>query len=225
MGGLTRSLAVRDLLAPASDERVLLQRGNGSEVLLFELVAALAPQAINLLPARSAVRLQLKFGEPVDAVAVEVEDETGAVVFAEAALRHRPVATRRPDWFHAEVNDNDAHGLELILNTDWLDDGPCLVRLLIRPEGRDGWRPLRNSRGDSFAVAIANPAADGFVQDSELQRRFEALSRWLSDCNRAPSDSSHRFSKALQGAVLQSRLRIHGAAFVRTIANVSQVSF
>lgn len=181
-GGLTRSLAVRDLLAPASDERVLLQRGNGSEVLLFELVAALAPQAINLLPARSAVRLQLKFGEPVDAVAVEVEDETGAVVFAEAALRHRPVATRRPDWFHAEVNDNDAHGLELILNTDWLDDGPCLVRLLIRPEGRDGWRPLRNSRGDSFAVAIANPAADGFVQDSELQRRFEALSRWLSDC-------------------------------------------
>lgn len=181
-GGLTRSLAVRDLLAPASDERVLLQRGNGSEVLLFELVAALAPQAINLLPARSAVRLQLKFGEPVDAVAVEVEDETGAVVFAEAALRHRPVATRRPDWFHAEVNDNDAHGLELTLDTDWIDDGPCLARLLIRPEGRDGWRPLRNSRGDSFAVAIANPAADGFVQDAELQRRFEALSRWLSDC-------------------------------------------
>lgn len=181
-GGLTRSLAVRDLLAPASDERVLLQRGNGSEVLLFELVAALAPQAINLLPASSAIRMQLKFGEPVDAVAAEVEDETGAVVFAEAALRHRPVATRRPDWFHAEVSDDDAHGLELTLDTDWLDDGPRLARLLIRPEGRDGWRPLRNSRGDSFAVAIGNPAADGFVQDGELQRRFEALSRWLSDC-------------------------------------------
>lgn len=181
-GGLTRSLSVRDLLTPASDERVLLRRGNGSEVLLFELVAALAPQAINLLPARSAVRLQLKFGEPIDAVAVEVEGETGAVVFAEAALRHRPVATRRPDWFHAEVSDNDAHSLELTIDTDWLDDGPRLARLLIRPEGRDGWRPLRNSRGDSFAVAIANPAADGFVQDGELQRRFEALSRWLSDC-------------------------------------------
>lgn len=181
-GGLTRSLAVRDLLTPASDERVLLRRGNGSEVLLFELVAALAPQAINLLPARSAVRLQLKFGASVDAVAVEVEGETGAVVFAEAALRHRPVATRRPDWFHAEVSDNDAHSLELTIDTDWLDDGPRLARLLVRPEGRDGWRPLRNSRGDSFAVAIANPAADGLVQDGELQRRFEALSRWLSDC-------------------------------------------
>lgn len=181
-GGLTRSLAVRDLLTPASDERVLLRRGNGSEVLLFELVAALAPQAINLLPARSAVRLQLKFGASVDAVAVEVEGETGAVVFAEAALRHRPVATRRPDWFHAEVSDNDAHSVELTIDTDWLDDGPRLARLLVRPEGRDGWRPLRNSRGDSFAVAIANPAADGLVQDGELQRRFEALSRWLSDC-------------------------------------------
>ncbi len=181
-GGLTRSLAVRDLLAPASDERVLLQRGNGSEVLLFELVAALAPQGINLLPAHSAIRLQLKFGEPVDAVAVEVEDETGSVLLAEAALRYRPVATRRPEWFHAEVSDSDAHWLELTLDTDWLDDGPRLARLLIRPEGRDGWRPLRNSRGDSFAVAITNPAANDFVQDAELQRRFEALSRWLSDC-------------------------------------------
>ena len=181
-GGLLRSLAVRDLLTPASDERVILQRGNGSEVLLFELVAALAPQGINLLPARSAIRLQLKFGEPVDAVAVEVEDETGAVVLAEAALRYRQVATRRPEWFHAEVSDNDAHGLELTLDADWLDDGPRLAKLLIRPEGRDGWRPLRNSRGDSFAIAIANPAADNFVQDSELQRRFEALSHWLSDC-------------------------------------------
>lgn len=182
LGGLTRSLAVRDLLTPASDERVLLRRGNGSEVLLFELVAALAPQGINFLPARSAIRLQLKFGEPVDAVAVEVEDETGAVVLAEAALRHRPVATRRPEWFHAEVSDNDAHGLELTLDADWLDDGPRLARLLIRPEGRDGWRPLRNSRGDCFAIAIINPAANDFVQDGELQRRFEALSHWLSDC-------------------------------------------
>lgn len=181
-GGLTRSLAVRDLLTPACDERVLLRRGNGSEVLLFELVAALAPQWINFLPARNAIRLQLKFGEPVDAVAVEVEDETGAVVLAEAALRHRPVDTRRPEWFRAEVSDNDAHGLEVTLDADWLDDGPRLARLLIRPEGRDGWRPLRNSRGDSFAIAIANPAADDFVQDAELQRRFEALSRWLADC-------------------------------------------
>ena len=194
-GGLTRSLAVRDLLAPASDERVFLQRGNGSEVLLFELVAALAPQAINLLPARSAIRLQLKFGEPVDAVAVEVEDETGAVVFAEAALRHRPVATRRPDWFHAEVSDNDAHGLELTLNTDWLDDGPCLARLLIRPEGRDGWRPLRNSRGDSFAVAIAKPG----------RRRIRAGRR---------ASASVRGSQPLAVGLLRSRVLANAGAHI-----------
>lgn len=181
-GGLARSLAVRDLLVPASDERVLLRRGNAAEVLLFELVAALAPQEINLLPARNAVRLQLKFGEPVDAVAVEVEDELGAVVLAEAALRHRPVATRRPEWLHAEAYNNDAHGLELTLDAEWIDGGPRLARLLVRPEGRDAWRPLRNSRGDSFAIALVNPVADNFVLDAELQRRFEALSRWLSDC-------------------------------------------
>ncbi len=206
-GGLTRSLSVRDLLTPAPNERVLIRRENGSEVLLFELVAALAPLAIDLLPARSAIRLQVKFGEPVDAVAVEVEDEKGAVVFAEAALRHRPVATRRPDWFHAEVSDNDAHSLELTIDTDWLDDGPRLARLLIRPEGRDGWRPLRNSRGDSFAVAIASPVADGLVQDGELQRRFEALSRWLSDCYAAECWPTLERTLVLRWQKLGRRLR------------------
>ncbi len=181
-GGLTRSLAIRDLLVPASDERVLLRRGTGTEVLLFELVAALAPQGVTLLPARYGIRLRLHFGEPVDAIAVEVEDETGAAVLAEAALRHRPVSTRRPEWFHAEVCDNDARGVEVTIDTDWIDGGPRLARLLIRPEGRDGWRPLRNSRGDCFAIALANAALNDFVSDAELKRRFEALSRWLSDC-------------------------------------------
>lgn len=182
IGGLTRNLAVRDLLTPSADERVMLRRSNGSEVLLFELVAALAPLEINLLPASDAIRLRLKFGEPVDAVAVEIENETGKIDLAEAALRHRPVATRRPEWFHADVSDNNAHAVDLTIDTDWLDDGPRLARLLIRPEGREGWRPLRNSRGDSFAIAISNPAADNFVRDEEIQRRFETLCRWLSDC-------------------------------------------
>ena len=182
VGGLTRSLAVRDLLVPASDERVLLRRANGNEVLLFELVAALAPQSIEFLPGGNAVRLILHFGEPVDAVAVEVENETGGLIFAEAAVRYRPVATRRPDWFHAEVCEHDANAIELSLGTDWLDMGPKLARLFVRPEGRDNWRPLRNARGDSVAVALANPQAEGFEQEGELPQRFEVLCRWLSDC-------------------------------------------
>jgi len=181
-GGLTRSLAVLDLLTPASDERVLLKRENGSEVLLFELVAALAPQAIIFLPAHNAIRLRMKFREVIDAVAVEVEDETGTVVFAESALRHRPVATRQPEWFHAEVIDGDAYEIELTINTDWLGNGCCLAQLLIRPDGRNSWRPLRSSRGDSFSVAITNSSVKDFVQPEELQRRFETLSRWLADC-------------------------------------------
>lgn len=182
-GQLTRSLAVRDLLVPASDERVLLRRGTGVEVLLFELVAAFAPKGISFLPAHNnAVRLRLHFNEDVDAVAAEIEDETGAVVFAEAALRYRPVATRRPDWFHAEVCNNDTSGIELTFDVDWLDNGPRLARLLIRPDGRDGWRPLRNARGDSFAVALINPIAEGIEHNEKLSRRFDTLCRWLSDC-------------------------------------------
>ncbi|MBD0865368.1 MAG: hypothetical protein GDA36_07065 [Rhodobacteraceae bacterium] len=180
--GLTRNLAVRDLLGPASDEYVRLRRENGSELVLFELIAARVPRKIDLRAAGNPIRLCLTFKELIDAVAVEVENETGNVERAEAALRHRPVAVRRPEWFHAEVCDDDAQGLELTLDGGWLDDGPGLARLLIRPEGRDSWHPLRTAQGASVAIALANPAADAPPQDAdELRRRFEALCRWFSE--------------------------------------------
>ena len=169
-------------MVPASDEQVLLRRGNGSEVVLFELAAALEPRGFAFVPARNAVRVKLHFDEPVDAVAAEVEDEEGTVIFAEAALRYSPVETRRPDWFHAEVCDNDPNGFELAIDVDWIDCGSKLARLLVRPLGSDSWRPLRSGRGDSFAIALTNPAAEGSVRDEELPRRFEVLCRWLSDC-------------------------------------------
>ena len=88
---------------------------------------------------------------------------------------------------------------------------PALAWLLIRPEGRDGWRPLRNSRGDSFSVALANPAADDFVQDAELQRRFEALSRWLSDCYAAECWPTLERTLVPRWQELGNRLReLHG---------------
>ncbi|WP_372501125.1 hypothetical protein P7L66_04135 (plasmid) [Tistrella mobilis] len=182
VGGLPRNLAIRDLLTPAADNRVLLQRANGTEIMLFELVAALAPRTIDIMQGQGIIRLQLQFDEPIDAVAVEIEDEAGTVILAEAALRYRPVATRQPDWLQARISPADVSKVELTLHTAGPDRTPCLARLLIRPEGRDGWRPLRNRRGDSIAVVLAKPTACDTVPDAELSWRFEALCRWLSAC-------------------------------------------
>ncbi|MGV2980649.1 hypothetical protein ACERNI_10635 [Camelimonas sp. ID_303_24] len=182
INGLTRTFAIRDMLAMTSGGRVLVRRGNGSELLLFELVEALAPQSITFLPARNAVRLRLQFDKAVDAIAVEIEDEGGGIVFAEAALRFRPVSTRRPAWLNARVCDRHAYAVELAISCDWLEGGIKLARLLIRAEGAHDWSPLRKARGESFAVALTNPAMERPVGDLELSRRFDVLCRWLSDC-------------------------------------------
>lgn len=181
--GMTRNLSVRDLMTPASDQRVLLQRDSSLEILLFEIANCLEPQEFMNLPTHDGVRLRLRFDKRIDAVAVEVETEMGKKIIAEAALRYRLIKKSRPDWFHAEICVDNLDVIELTLNTncDELGDGLNLARLLIRLDGQSDWRPLRNSHGDSFAVILENLKAVEDLSDEVIPQRFETLCRWLVD--------------------------------------------
>lgn len=182
--GLSRNLAIRDLLEAASDNRVILHRGNGSELLLFELVPSIEPISVQPLPASEGLRLRLKLMKPVDALALEVEDEHGEVEFVEASLGRRPVSSRRPPWLSVELPNGDPTEVELTVSEMGFNDGLALARIFLRPdvdfESQSTWRPLRNSRGDSYAITLGNPDCEPAY--TELRRRFEALSRWLADC-------------------------------------------
>ena len=180
--GLTRNLALRDLLLPASDDRVVLRRGNGAEVLLFELVPSLAPVALHFLPASSAIRLHLRFSQPIDAIALEIADELGAVEMVEVGLGRRPVSSRQPSWLAACLINSDPKQIEITIGLDDFTAGTSLARLLVRPDAqsdeRSAWRPLRNSRGDAFALSLQNPGAETSLSAERIQRRFEVLSQW-----------------------------------------------
>lgn len=184
--GLTRNLALRDLLLPASDDKVVLRRGNGAEVLLFELVPSLAPVSLQFLPARKAVRLHLKLSQPIDAIALDIEGELGAAEMVEVGLGRRPIDSRQPSWLSASLINNDPRQIEITIGLQDFTDGVSLARLLVRPDvqsdERSAWRPLRNSRGDAFALSLQNTDAETPVSVEMLQRRFEILSRWLADC-------------------------------------------
>lgn len=184
--GLTRNLALRDLLLPASDDRVVLRRGSGAEVLLFELVPSLAPASLQFVPTRSAVRLHLKLSQPIDAIALDIEDELGAIETVEVALGRRPVDSRQPSWLSASLINGDQRQIELTIQLLHFWDGVSLARLLVRPDAqsdeRSTWRPLRNSRGDAFALFLQYTEGEGSVSANRLQRRFEVLSHWLADC-------------------------------------------
>ena len=184
--GLTRNLALRDLLLPASDDKVVLRRGSGAEVLLFELVPSLAPVSLHFLPASSAVRIHLRLSQPIDAIALEIEDELGAVDIVEVGLGRRPVSSRQPSWLAACLMNNDPRQIEIAVDLDDFTAGTSLARLLVRPDGQSdeqsAWRPLRNSRGDAFALSLQNPGTETHVSIEGIQRRFEMLSQWLADC-------------------------------------------
>ncbi|MGX0975608.1 hypothetical protein ACSSVY_001318 [Roseovarius sp. MBR-51] len=184
--GLTRNLALRDLLMPASDDKVLLRRKSGAEVLLFELVPSLAPVAVQFLPASSAFRLHLRLSQPIDAIALDIADERGAVEMVEVGLGRRPVGGRQPSWLAASLINNDPKQIEISISLNDFVDGVSLARLLVRPDAQSdensAWRPLRNSRGDAFALALQNPETETSVSLERIQRRFEVLSQWLADC-------------------------------------------
>jgi hypothetical protein len=180
--GLTRSLALRELITPASNDRVVLHRGNGHELLLFELVPALAPSKFELRPADGALRLRLVLSVEIDAIALELEDEQGGSQFVEAALRYRPVDSRKPDWLSAHLRDDDPLVIELAIDLSSFISGMTLARLLVRPDGHETWRPLRNARGDTYALALAQFGQELRPSHDDLQPRFERMCRWLADC-------------------------------------------
>ena len=182
--GLSRNLAFRDLLEAASDNRVILRRGNGTELLLFEVVPSIAPISVQSLPTRDGVRLRLHLMSPVDALALEVQYEQGETDFIEAGFGRRPVLSRRRSWLSVELPNGDPTEVELTVSASAFEDGFALARIFLRPEvefeDQSTWRPLRNARGDTYAVVLGS--SDLRAINIDLRRRFETLSRWLADC-------------------------------------------
>ena len=181
--GLSRHLAVRDLLKAAADNKVILRRGNGNELVLFELVPTMAPTEVRYLAAHTEIRLYLTLTSPVDAVALDLQHETGESEFAEAGFGRRPLRSRRPSWLAAELHNGNPTEVELKLSTSEFVDGLTLARIHVRPdvpsEQQSTWRPLRNSRGETYAIILGR--FDHTASDMNFQHRFENINNWLAD--------------------------------------------
>jgi hypothetical protein len=185
--GMKRNLSLRDLLAPASDNRVTLHNGT-SDTLLFEIVSTLEPRGFVCRERDGQIVGNFTLPIPIDALRLEFDDIMGARLFAETALRFRPVDTRRPDWFRADLNGDAALEVSFTVDLERFPQELSLARLLVRTEGQDIWQPLRNGRGDIFAVpAYAIGTGLSLNPDTEeLTRSFEILSCWLTECFALP---------------------------------------
>jgi len=196
--GMTRNIAISELVGKTGS--VVLRRSNGAEVVLFEIVDALQPTRFDLRPVRVGVQATFAIGTAIDAVAVEAEDEMGFRSFHEIALGRRPVRQAAPDWLRAAFSGNDTREVALTIAQRPADQGLMVGRVFVRPESANaeqGWRPLRNGRGDTYALPLVAPHSLSDAPVDFIQTRFETLCRWLSDCYASDCWLDHGLERSL----------------------------
>lgn len=196
--GMTCNIAISELVGQTG--AVVLRRSNGAEVVLFEIVDALQPTRFDLRPVRVGVQATFAIGTAIDAVAVEAEDEMGNRSFHEIALGRRPVRQAAPDWLRAAFSANDTSEVALTIAQRPADQGLMIGRVFVRPDSANaeqGWRPLRNGRGDTYALPLVAPHSLSDAPVDFIQTRFETLCRWLSDCYAADCWLDHGLERTL----------------------------
>lgn len=196
--GLTRSIAISELVG--QNATVVLRRSNGAEVVLFEIVDALQPTFFDLRPVRDGLQAKFAIGTAINAVAVEAEDEMGRRSFYEIALGRWPVRRTAPEWLSAQLSGDDTREVALIIALQPASQGMMIGRVYVRPDcenSEHGWRPLRNGRGDTYALPLITSHSLSDAPVDFIQTRFETLCRWLSDCYSSDCWLGHGLERAL----------------------------
>lgn len=196
--GMTRNIAISELVGKNS--AVVLRRSNGAEVVLFEIVDALQPTRFDLRPARIGVQATFAIGAAIDAVAVEAEDEMGKRSFHEIALGRHPVRQAAPEWLRAEHTGDSTREVVLTIAQRPANQGLMIGRVFVRLDSANpdhGWRPLRNGRGDTYALPLIQSHSMSDAPVDFIQTRFETLCRWLSDCYAADCWLGHGLERSL----------------------------
>ena len=187
LSGLPRNLAIRNLLEVGDDNRVILQRSNGNELFLFEIVPSIAPESVEYQPSYGGITILINLYNSIDALALEIqhENEGNCPEFVEVGFGRRPVSTRRPFWLQADLVDGNSKKIKLTVSEQGFNEGFVLIRIYLRPaldsqnKNSDSWHPLRNNLGDTFAFVLENSTP--ICNNSNLRKSFEKLNGWLAE--------------------------------------------
>lgn len=198
--GMTRNISISDLVGQGQNATVVLRRSNGAEVLLFEVVDALQPSQFELRSSREGLHVSIKLLSAIDAVAIETEDEMGRRDFNEIALGRRPTRRAAPDWVAVNRLRSDPREVSFTIAQRPAVDGLVIGRIFVRPDSvrpDESWRPLRNARGDTYALPLTTPHSLDQAPADYVQTRFETISRWLSDCYSVESWQNQGLERSL----------------------------
>lgn len=180
----TRVLSFADLLTPShSDEIVLHYPDNGGlPVMLARVVPAISPARFAARMLRRALQIKIGMPSEFDAVRLTLESDTGEISEFEHDLSYRPITTRPPNWLAAKYDVEDPKHIVIEVDLSNVPEGLSLATVSLRLMGYDSYRPLRNARGDNYAVVLEGPDTLEAIDDASAGRRFMLANSWMNRC-------------------------------------------
>ena len=194
----SRGLALRDLADPSDDDQVCLLNPDGSSQILLNISHATTPDGFDPRLEGGSLTVRVRMPQPIDAIRLATQSETGISGIVEVAVTSRPVDSATPAWLRADLDSDDLQSLRIQIDLDEFDDGLVLALIDARPLQGDRFHPLRASNGTVYALALAAHSSEimHLIEDvPEIHERFLTLSRWLS--MRLAEDSWKQVSQTL----------------------------
>ena len=179
----SRVLALRDLADPADDDQVWLVNPDGSSQILLSISHATTPESFDPRMEGGSLSVRVRMPQPIDAIRLETESETGISEAVEVAVTSRPVDNATPAWLKADLDSDDLQSVKIQIDLDEFDDGVALALIDARPLQGDRFQPLRANNGTIYALALAAHSSEimHFIDGvPEIRKRFLTLSKWLA---------------------------------------------
>lgn len=179
----SRVLALRDLADPSDDDQVCLLNPDGSSQVLLSISHATTPEGFDPRLEGGRLTVRVRMPQPIDAIRLATESETGISETVEVAVTSRPVENATPAWLKADMDSHDLQSVKIQIDLDEFDDGMALALIDARPLQGDRFQPLRANNGTTYALALAAASSEimHLIDEvPEIRKRFLTLSRWLA---------------------------------------------
>jgi len=183
----TRILALSDLIQPAPQDDVSIERSHysGVPLQLARIQPAMSPKRFAITRRAEIFEILLEMQSDIDAVRFSLESESGEREEFECAVGYQPVSRPAPPWLNVQRDHRDATRHILKIDLKGFSSELCLAEFQVRPAGQNNFRPLTNLRGDTYALALKEPGPTDFeelVNRPDARKRFEILTRWMQIC-------------------------------------------
>lgn len=181
----TRVLSLAELLSPAAADEIIIKKSalGSVPITLVQIMPAACPTRFSAERVRGTLEIELEMEIAVDAIRLSLEDERGRREEFDYALADRAVPLCTPSWFSA-IYAERPRCISINLDTEAYAGDLTLVSIAVRRENTETFRPLRNLRGDNYAVALGRPSIieDYIEATDDVRHRFVVLNDWMTRC-------------------------------------------